>query len=147
MFADFFKRLTGPAETPVDDADARLAIGAMLVRIAKADGAYRAEEIARIDRILAKRYDLDVVAAAKLRAQCEHIEHDAPDTVRFTRVIKDVVPYEDRAAVISAFWEIVLADGVRRPEEDSLLRMVAPMLGVTDQESGALRQEVEARRA
>jgi uncharacterized tellurite resistance protein B-like protein len=147
MFAEFFKRLTGPAETPVTDEDARLAIGALLVRIAKADGNYRPEEIARIDRILAKRYDLDVVSAAKLRAKCEHIEHDAPDTVRFTRVIKDAVPYEERAAVISAFWEIVLADGVRRPEEDSLLRMVAPMLGVTDLESGVLRQEVEARNA
>jgi len=146
MFADLFKRLTAPDPSRLDDADARLALGALLVRIAKSDHVYDVREIALIDSILARRYHLNVVEAAQLRANCEAIEHDAPDTVRFTRAIKDAVVYEDREAVIESFWEVVLADGERRPDEDTLLRMVAPMLGVSDQASNMARRRVEAAR-
>ena len=41
-------------------------------------------------------------------------------------------------------WEIVLADGERSAEENSLMRMIAPMLGVTDQDSNAARRAIEA---
>jgi len=56
------------------------------------------------------------------------------------------VPYEDREGVLEALWEVVLADGARDHEEDALLRMVAPMLGVNDRDSNFARQRVEARR-
>lgn len=143
MFSDFFKRLTAPQPEPLVDEDARHALGAILVRLAKADGLYEASEIERIDRILARRYDLDQVEAAKLRATCEQIEKDAPDTVRFTRALKDAVPYEDREAVIEAMWSVVIADGARAEEEDSLMRLVAPMLGVSDRDSALARQRVD----
>lgn len=146
MFTDLLNRLLGDTPAPLDDSDARLALGALLVRIAKADGDYDVSEIQRIDRILARRYDLNVVDAAKLRAQAEEMEHQAPDTVRFTRAIKDAVALEDRTAVIEALWDVVLADGQRDAEEDALLRMVAPMLGLSDQDSALARRRVEARR-
>lgn len=146
MFADLIKRLTAPEPEPISDEDARHALGCLLVRLAKADGDYDAAEIQRIDRVLARRFDLDPVGAARLRATCEEMEREAPDTVRFTRAIKEVVPYEDREGVVEALWDIVLADGVRDEEEDSLMRMVAPMLGVTDRDSALARQRVEARR-
>ncbi|SLN47783.1 TerB family tellurite resistance protein [Roseisalinus antarcticus] len=145
MFGDLLRRLTAPAPEPLPDTDARLALTALLVRLAKADGTYSAEEIARIDRIVGVRYGLNPVDSAKLRADAETLEHQAPDTVRFTRAIKDAVPYEDREAVIETLWEVVLADGIRDNEEDALLRMVAPMLGVADQDSALARQRVEGR--
>ena len=145
MFADLLRRLTAPEPEILPDPDARLAHAALLVRIARADGAYDAEEIDQIDQVLAKRHGLDASGAAELRAQAEALEAEAPDTVRFTRAIKDGVAYEDREAVIEALWDVVLADGVRDSEEDSLLRMVAPMLGVNDRDSNLARQRVEAR--
>ena len=93
------------------------------------------------------RFGLNPVEAAKLRATAEEIEHAAPDTVRFTRAIKEAVGYEDRLGVIEALWEVVLADGTRDEDENALLRTVAPLLGVTDQESAMVRQKVESRRA
>lgn len=147
MITDLLSRLFGTDQPPqIPDTDARLALSALLVRIAKADGAYEVEEIQRIDRIIAKRYDLNPVEAAQLRAQAEEMEHQAPDTVRFTRAIKEAVAYEDRTAVIEALWDVVLADGVRDEQEDALLRMVAPMLGVTDQDSALARKRVEQGR-
>ena len=143
MFADFLKGLMAPEPAPLPDTDARLALGALLVRLARADGDYDAVEIQRIDHILSKRYGLTAADAAALRADCETLESEAPDTVRFTRAIKDAVAYEDRRAVISAMWEIVLADDDRSDEENSIMRMVAPLLGVTDQDSNAARLAVE----
>lgn len=143
MFADLLKRLTATDPAPIPDSDARLALGALLVRLARADGDYQQIEADRIDKILSKRYGLSPFEVSALRRECETLETEAPDTVRFTRAIKDAVPYEDRRAVISAMWEIVLADGERDDEENSLMRMVAPMLGVTDQDSNAARRTIE----
>lgn len=143
MFADFFKRLTASNPEPFVDEDARIALGALLVRVAKTDGNYAVEEISWIDQILANRYDINPVEAAKLRAQCELAEREAPDTVRFTKAIKEAVAYEDREAVIEALWQIVLADGQRLKEENALLRMIAPMLGVQDLASNTIRKRIE----
>lgn len=142
MFGELFKRLTAPDPAPLSDSDARIALGALLVRLARADGSYDNDEIAQIDAVLMSRYDLTDAEAADLRTQCEVAEAEAPDTVRFTKAIKDAVAYEDRAAVIEALWSVVMADGVRDKAEDALLRMVAPMLGVTDQDSHKIRQKV-----
>lgn len=146
MFADFLNRLTQPDPEPLADADARLALTALLVRIARSDGDYAEEEARRIDRLMAKRYDLSPFEATALRRDGEALEAEAPDTVRFTRAIKDAVPYEDREAVIEAMWDVVLADGVRDHEEDALLRLVANLLGVNDRDSNLARKRVEAAR-
>lgn len=146
MFADLLRRLSAsePEALPYDDA--RLALGALLVRIARSDGHYADVEKQRIDRVLATRYALSPFEATALRGDCETLESEAPDTVRFTRSIKDSVPYEDRLNVIEALWSIVLADGERDEEEDALLRLVAPMLGINDRDSNMARQRVEAQR-
>ena len=145
MFADFLRRLAGPQPAPLPDADARLALTALLVRVARADNDYQGAEIARIDRVTAARYGLSPFEAAALRAEAETLESEAPDTVRFTRAIKDAVPYEDRRAVIEAAWTVALADGDRAEEEDALLRLVANLLGVSDLDSAMARQRAAAR--
>ncbi len=141
MFGDFLKRLTQPDPAPLPHADARLALTALLVRIARSDGDYAPAEIDRIDRITAARYDLAPADAAALRADAEVLESEAPDTVRFTRAIKDSVPYDHRRAVLEAAWQVVLADGERAEEEDALLRMVASFLGVSDVDSAMARHK------
>jgi uncharacterized tellurite resistance protein B-like protein len=143
MFGDFLKRLTAPDPAPLPDADARLALTALLVRVARTDGEYEESEKTRIDRITASRYGLSPFEASMLRGEAEALEAEAPDTIRFTGAIKEAVPYEDRIAVIEALWQVVLADGVREAEEDALLRLVAKLLGVNDRDSNLARQRVD----
>ncbi len=144
MISGFFNRLLAEQKTdPLSDDDARLALIGLLVRVARSDGDYASAEIARIDKIAEHRYGLSPAAAKALRQQAEEIEAQAPDTVRFTRAIKDGVPYEDRAGVVEALWQVVLADGVRDQDEDALMRMVAHFLGVNDVESAQIRQRVQ----
>lgn len=147
MFGDFLANLLAPDPVRLPDADARLALTALLVRVARADGTYAQEEMTRIGRLLSARYGLSPFEAMALRARGETLEQEAPDTVRFTRAIKDAVTFEDRIGVIEALWDVALADGVREDEEDSLLRMVASFLGVSDRDSNLARQRVRARSA
>ena len=145
MFGELLSRLTAPDPDPLDDGDARLALAALLVRIARSDGDYDPAEIKRIDALLSARYGLGPFEVTQLRKDAEILEHEAPDTVRFTRAIKDAVAYEDRAQVVESLWEIVLADGARDHEEDALMRLVAPMLGINDRDSALARQRAERK--
>ena len=144
MFGKLLSGLMAPDPAPLPQEDAKLALTALLVRLARADGHYAPEEIERIDRITAARYGLSPFEAAALRREAEAVEAEAPDTVRFTRAIKDAVLYEDRIGVIEALWQVALADGERDADENALLRMVAPLLGVEDQDSARARQRVQA---
>lgn len=143
MFENLLRRLTAPAPDRLPEPDADLALAALLVRVARADGHYDPAEIARIDRVLAGRRGLTPADAVALRQQAETLEAEAPDTVRFTRALKEAVPVEDRFALMQALWAVALADGSRDDGEDQVLRLVANLLGLTDQESAMARRRAE----
>jgi uncharacterized tellurite resistance protein B-like protein len=140
MFDALLRRLAGPAPQPLPAADARLALAALMVRVARSDDDYAASEARRIDDLLALHYTLTPAGATALRTEAEVLETEAPDTVRFTRAIKDAVPHEERLWVLEALWSVALADGNRDPDEDGVLRLVANLLGISDRDSGLARQ-------
>ncbi len=142
MFAEFLKLLTAVEPAPLSDDDARLALTALLVRIARTDGEYSEKEANKISQIIVQRYGLETLDATSLRTAAETLESEAPDTVRFTRAIKIAVPHEDRIAVIEAMWQVVLADGFRDAEEDALVRLASNLLGISDRDSALARQRV-----
>ncbi|MEM9796083.1 MAG: TerB family tellurite resistance protein [Pseudomonadota bacterium] len=144
MFQDLLRRLTAPEPDRLPEPDSRLALAALMVRVARSDGDYADVEVDRIDRVLMRRHDLSPFEATKLRGEAETLEAAAPDTVRFTRAIKDAVSLEERVAVIEALWAVVLADGERDEEEDGQLRLIANLLGINDRDSNLARQRVEA---
>ncbi|MFQ5438173.1 MAG: TerB family tellurite resistance protein [Paracoccaceae bacterium] len=140
------RRLLSDTPHPLAPDDARLALAALMVRLARSDGHYDARESALIASVLMDRYALGHQAAQALRAEAESIEAEAPDTVRFTRAIKQAVPYEDRERVVEALWQIALADGHRDDAESGLMRLVVNLLGVNDRNSALARQRIEARK-
>jgi len=144
MFGNFLKNLLVPNPATLPQDHAQIAMAALLVRVAKSDGDFDARERAQIDQILAQRYGLYAADAATLRANGETLEQEAPDTVRFTRALKDAVPYEDRQAIIQAMWAVALADDQRDATEDALIRMVSHLLGVSDVDSATARQAAQS---
>lgn len=144
MFDALLRRLSGPP-APLPPPEARLALAALLVRLARADGRYATEEVARIDRVMVAREGLSPFAAACLRADAERLEADAPDTVRFTRALKEAVTLEDRAGLVEAMWAVALADGERDADEEQVIRLVVSLLGLTDRESALARHRAEKR--
>jgi uncharacterized tellurite resistance protein B-like protein len=143
MISRLLSALTRPAPTRLSSEDERLALAALLVRVARADNVYGEDEIARIDRVLCERYAMSPFEVTGLRALAEALERDAPDTVRFTRALKDTVPHEERLALLSAMWSVALSDGDRGAEEDALIRMVSNLLGISDLESALARKQVD----
>lgn len=145
MLADLLRRLAGsPEEAHLSPHDEHVALAALMVRVARTDGHYNAVEQTQIDRSLAAHFRIGAAEASELRAEAEVTEQGAPDTVSFTRVVKQAVPFEDRDGVVEALWEIAAADGIGADgigaDERGFLRLVTKLLGVTDRDSGLARQ-------
>ncbi|WP_116086631.1 TerB family tellurite resistance protein [Tropicimonas sp. IMCC34011] len=143
MFSDLLRRLQSPRPAPLPELDGRLALGALLVRMAKVDHHYAVEQIRRIDRILAARFDLNPVEAAKMRADCERLEADAPDGERFAEMVRASMPLEERRGLLTAMWQVALADGVHRSEEDAMLERNASRLGLGHEDVEAARPQTD----
>ncbi|ARJ68366.1 TerB family tellurite resistance protein [Paracoccus contaminans] len=145
MFRNLLHRLFGdePPRSALSDDEVEAAVAALLVRMARADNRYQDRERARIAMLLGRRRRLDASHAADLLAAAEMLEAEAPDTVRFTRAVKDGVPLEKRLSVIAAMWEIALVDGERSPSEDATVRLAANLLGISDVDSALARQAAE----
>ena len=142
MIANLLKRLRAePSPDPLAFDDARLALAALLVRLAKIDHDYDASEIALIDQICAQRFSLSIDEASALRQEAEEIETTVGDTVHLTRLIKDAVPFVDRFALAVDLWRVVLADGSRDHAENSFLRLAVKLIGVNDVDSALARQQ------
>ena len=130
------------AETPVilEHNDARLAITALMIRVARSDNDFSEAEFLNIKKLASQRFELNMEETDKLIKEARAIEEQAPDTVRFTKSIKEAVAFEDRSSLVEDLWAIVLTDNYRDANEDALIRTVVSLLGVSDQESALARQ-------
>ena len=133
-----------PSVTQLPPEDARHALGALLVRTAKADRAYLFEEVEEIDHVLADLYDLNPVEAAMMRAACEKLEHEMPTTENLAQILHDAIPLADRENVVGALWRVVFADGIEEEAEDMVLHAVERTLGVAPEVSKRLHDEAQA---
>jgi uncharacterized tellurite resistance protein B-like protein len=142
MFETLLRHLLAPAPERLPDPEAKLALAALLVRIARSDGDYSDRERAQIDSVIGETFGLVPAAAAATRAEAEVLEEEAPDTVRFTRALKEAVAHDNRCALIEGMWRVVLVHG-QSDEEAALMRLVANLLGISDVDSALARQRAE----
>ena len=137
MIADILRSLLAPAPARLPEPDARLALAALLVRVAKTDGLYSAEEVEHIDRVLMAHHRIGPFEVAKLRAEAEELEAIAPDTVRFTRALKAATALEDRAALMEAL----------RRGEVAAVSLMEPWISVAQKEGLRILIESHSTRA
>ena len=62
----------------------------------------------------------------------------------FTRIAVERMSPNQRVHLIEMLWQVVYADGVLDPEEDALIRRIAGLVYVSDQDRIAARQRVLA---
>lgn len=139
MLTKLLRAFRASEPDPLPDPDAELALGALLVRVAKSDSEYQVVEISLIDRILARLFDRNPVEAAKIRATCERLHAAAPETDVFAALIRDTMGLEDRLSVLEAVWQVVLADGQEKEAELRIVESIRKALGLTPAESQAVR--------
>ncbi len=145
MIKNFFKKNSKSTEELVEHNDERVALTALLIKIAKSDYEYSSLEKSSIKIILKKRFSISELEVTDLITKAELLEDESSDSVRFTKVIKEFVPLEKRNEIIEIFWELVLADGIREDDENSLLRILGSLLGVNDRDVAFARQNVQIR--
>ncbi len=141
MFDRIIARLRAPAAdfTPMPEADARHALGALLVRVAKADGAYLFQEIEEIDHLLADLYDLNAIEAARMRAECEKLEAAMPDTSELAHVLSCEVTKGECDGLVRALWQVADADGQRHDTETQVVAIATSTFGMSPETAAALR--------
>lgn len=143
MLRRILNAFAAPAPPPLPEPDARLALGALMVRIAKSDGQYELSEIKRIDRLLMRLYALGPLEAARMRATCERLERAAPGTERFGTLIRETVAHETRLDALEALWEVVLSDGESQPQELRVIEAACATMGLSQSDSDAARALAE----
>ena len=115
-------------------------IGAVHRLAARMDDQFDAAERATIERLLTERFDLTPDALHALMDAAETAVRQSTQLFPFTRQIVQSISHEDRAHILEMMWEVAYADGVLDPHEDALLRRIAGLIHVPDQERGLARQ-------
>ena len=145
MISNFLRSILSEKPDPVSGEDAHIALAALLVRIAKSDSQYDNSEVETIKRVLIKQFKMSEEKSISTVKIAEQMEAEAPDTVRFTRALKNTIPYESRRQIIEGLWQVALADGARDSQEDAIIRLAAKLLGVTDVQSAEARKSAQTR--
>ncbi len=128
-----------PEPDPLPEPDEKLALGTLLVRVAKSDLTYVFAEISQIDRLLTRLFVLGPIEAAKMRATCERLDKEAPETEKFAQIIREMVSFDARLDALEALWEVVLADGSIRTQEIEVISQVQIALGLSEEDSVAAK--------
>ena len=145
MISNFLRSLLSEESDPVSTDDAQIALAALLVRIAKSDSQYDESEVEAIKKVLMEQFKMSEEKANSTIHGAEQLEQEAPDTVRFTKALKNNIPYENRRQIIQGLWQVASADGSRDSEEDAVIRLAAKLLGVTDVESAVARKTAQGK--
>ncbi len=124
-----------PEPAPLPVPDEKLALGTLLVRVAKSDLEYAFAEISQIDKLLTRLFGLGAIEAAKMRAICERLDKEAPETEKFAQIIREMVSLEARLDALEALWEVVLADGSVQSQEMTVISEVQLSLGLSEEDS------------
>lgn len=128
-----------------DGRELRMAVAALMVEAATLDGSFDAVERERLLDLLGRRFGLERSAAETLLVDAQVAQDRAAGLEGMTRTIKNALDHDQRVEVLEMLWEVVYADGRLHDYEANLLRRLAGLVYVSDQESGAARKRVVAR--
>jgi uncharacterized tellurite resistance protein B-like protein len=129
-------------EPPQPDA-LQLAVAALLVEAAWRDDVFEPVERDAIERVLAERFDISAEEAGALLQTAS--DNCSNQLFGFTNKIVKAMGEADRIKVIEMLWEVAYADGVLDADEDALIRRVAGLMFVSDQDRGFARRRVRER--
>jgi uncharacterized tellurite resistance protein B-like protein len=145
MFNQILSLLSGDSVASARPDQLQIAVAALLVHAARMDDTFDVAERQIIERLLAARFTLAPEAVQRLLAAAERRAEDSSQLYPFIRLAVERLDEAERVRLIEMMWEVAYADGVLDPDEDALLRRVAGLLYVSDQDRGEARKRVLRR--
>lgn len=123
----------------------QLAAAAVLVEAAALDGHVDEAERLRIVEMLAGHFQLSVDESRSLLSEASQLAAQSVQLSGFARTLKDGLDPAGRLRLIEMLWEVAYADGHLHEYEANLVRRIAGLIHVPDQDAGAARKRVMAR--
>jgi uncharacterized tellurite resistance protein B-like protein len=142
--ASLLEKMTGHHTEELGEDDMHIASAALLVHAMAIDGLVTEAESAELRALLATHFDLSAEEVNRLLIEAERQEREAVDIYRFTSVLRDRLPLEQKRDLIAMMWRIVFADGKLGPLEDNIVWRTAELLAVPARERMQLKQIVRA---
>jgi uncharacterized tellurite resistance protein B-like protein len=139
------KLLATPDAEPKRRDDLQVAVAVLLVESARMDDTFDVHERAMIEHLLEHKFEItheetrELIALAEATADKTHQLHP------FTRLTVERMEPKRRVRLIEMLWEVAYADGKLDPDEDVLLRRVAGLIYISDEDRVAARQRVLKR--
>lgn len=143
LLKNVFAEPVETAATPQSDA-LHIAAAALLVRAAQMDGHMDDGEEKLLARLVGPHFGLDADAAATLITEAKQAADEANDLFQFTKRINAHFGETHKIMLLELLWQIVLSDGVVDDFEANLLRRVAGLIYISDQQAGQARKAAEA---
>ena len=139
------KLLTAPAAAPARRDDLQIAVTVLLVEAARMDDTFDPNERGTIEHLLEQKFELSHDETQELLALAEQTAERSHQLHPFTRLAVERMEPKRRIRLIEMLWEVAYADGKLDPDEDVLLRRVAGLIYVSDEDRIAARQRVLSR--
>ncbi len=120
----------------------RLATGALLMEMVRADFEIKQEERQSIADIIKSSFQLEADETRQL-IQSVTEETECSVSIRiYTSLINEHATHEQKLKLINDLWATAYADGELHALEDNLVTRVAGLIGINDRELEQLRLDV-----
>lgn len=139
------KLLAAPDAAPSRRDDLQIAVAVLLVEAARMDDTFDPHERGTIEHLLEQKFELSHDETQELLALAEETAERSHQLHPFTRLAVERMEPKLRIRLIEMLWEVAYADGKLDPDEDVLLRRVAGLIYVSDEDRIAARQRVLSR--
>lgn len=133
----FFGKTLANSASPAEASprhDARVAVCALLLEMAKIDETFTDAEMAKIMSVLKKRYGVSEEDADALVSAAEKELAGSIDYWQFARLINENYSIDEKIEVIETLWRIVFVDGKMDKYENHLMHKLATLLRLTHQQ-------------
>ena len=125
--------------------DLQIAVAVLLVEAARMDDTFDEHERGAIEHLLEQKFELTHDETQELLALAEQTAERSHQLHPFTRLAVERMEPKRRIRLIEMLWEVAYADGKLDPDEDVLLRRVAGLIYISDEDRIAARQRVLKR--
>ncbi|MGP1394131.1 MAG: TerB family tellurite resistance protein [Inquilinaceae bacterium] len=128
-----------------DPDELHLAVAALLVEAARMDDGIEHSEVERIAELLRWRFDLPPDDTARLIEEAKRVTAAGAQWYGFTAKIRQDFSETQRVQLMEMLWDVAHADGVVHDLEANLMRRIAGLLYVSDQDNGSARKRARER--
>ncbi len=128
----FAATLSGAHSEPGPTDERRLAVVALLMHVARADGRVDARERERLTQLAAGRYGLADAAAAALIDQATAMDDAVRDLADLVEVAAHGADAAERHAILAMAWAVATADGRVHEFEEAQVARIAALLGLDE---------------